>query len=76
MDYLFEHSREIMQLCFGAGFLVFVIFAVRTMLLATRVLQKIDDITDLFISYIQKPLQFIIEAQKIISHLLEFFKKK
>ena len=76
MDYLFEHSREIMQLCFGVGFIIFVIFAVHALLLATRILRKIDDLTDLFISYIQKPLQFIIEAQKIISHLLDFFKKK
>jgi hypothetical protein len=75
MDYLFEHSREIMQLCFGAGFFIFVIFAVRALMLATRLLRKIDDLTDLFISYIQKPLQFILEGQKIISHLLEFFKK-
>ncbi len=76
MDYLFEHSREIMQLCFGAGFLIFVIFAVRAMILATRVLKKLDDLSDLFISYIQKPLQLIFEGQKIISHLLEFFSKK
>jgi len=76
MDYLLENAREIMQLCFGFGFILFVIFAVRAMLLATRVLKKIDDISDLFISYIQKPLQLIFEGQKIISHLLEFLKKK
>jgi hypothetical protein len=76
MDSLLENAREIMQLCFGFGFVIFVIFAVRAMLLATRVLKKMDDLSDLFISYIQKPLQFILEGQKIISHLLEFFKKK
>ena len=76
MDYLFEHSRQIMQLCFGGGFILFVLFAIRAMMLATRVLRKIDDLSDLFIEYIQKPLTLLFEGQKIISHLLEFLKKK
>jgi len=75
MDYIIENAREIMYLCFGVGFLVFFLCATRMVLIATRLLKKIDDLTDLFIHYIQKPLMFLIEAQKFLSKILGWWKK-
>jgi len=75
MEFWITNARELMYLCFGGGFILLVLFAIRTMWIATRVLRKIDDLTDLFIEYIQKPIQFIIEAQKILSKVLGWLKK-
>ncbi|MCF7906009.1 hypothetical protein K9L63_02370 [Candidatus Gracilibacteria bacterium] len=75
IEFWITNAREIMFLCFGGGFLLFVLFAIRTMWIATRLLRKLDDLTDLFIEYIQKPLKFIIEAQKILSKVLGWWKK-
>ncbi len=75
MDYLLMNAREIMYLCFGGGFLLLVIFAIQPLIVAARLLRKIDDLTDLFIEYIQKPLRFLFEAQKFLSRVLSWWKK-
>lgn len=76
MDYLIEHAQEIMYLCVGAGFLLVCLFAVRALWIGTRLMSKIDDLSDIFIEYIQKPLRFIIQAQQIIGKAMEWMKKK
>lgn len=75
MDYLVIHASAIMQLCFGGGFLLLVLFLIRPIIIFTRILQKVDDISDLFIEYIQKPLRMLVQAHKFVSGLLGFLGK-
>ncbi|MCF7918126.1 hypothetical protein K9L27_03995 [Candidatus Gracilibacteria bacterium] len=75
MDYVFAHALEIMYLCVGVGFFLVCIFAVRTLWIATRLMSKLDDLSDIFIEYIQKPLRFIIQAQQILSKVFDWMKK-
>lgn len=75
MDYLITNATEIMQLCFGFGFLILIYFAVRPIIVITRLLKKCDDLTNIFIQYIQKPLQIIIKAHEVVSGVFKFMKK-
>ncbi len=76
MDYLVTHATEIMQLCFGFGFLILVAFCIRPLILLTRVLAKIDDLSDLFIEYLEKPLRAAIRIYSVFSEFTKFFGKK
>jgi hypothetical protein len=76
MNYLIEHAQEIMYLCVGGGFLLVCLFAVRTLWIGTRLIKKVDDLSDIFVQYIQKPLRFIIQAQQVIGKLTEWMRKK
>ncbi|MCF7812683.1 hypothetical protein K9M59_03785 [Candidatus Gracilibacteria bacterium] len=75
MDYFIEHAKEIMYLCFGGGFLVLVIFAVRALWIATHLLAKLDDLSELFIEYIQKPLRIILQLHEVFKNVTRWFKK-
>ncbi|MDH3324734.1 MAG: hypothetical protein OEL89_03790 [Candidatus Peregrinibacteria bacterium] len=75
MDYIVENANEIMKLCFGAGFLIFVMFVCHTLWVATRLMRKIDDLTDIFIEYVQKPLAIILTAKKIFDKIAKNFLK-
>ena len=75
MDYVIENASAIMQLCFGFGFLVLVGVAVRCMLISIRILKKVDDLSDLVIEYIQKPLKVFIHIYKTFNEITSFFKK-
>jgi len=74
-NYLLAHAQEIMYLCFGVGFFLVCLVAVRFIWIGTKVLRKIDDLSDLFIEYIQKPLRLFMEAQHVFSKVLGWFKK-
>ena len=76
MDYILEHAKEIMMLCFGVGFLLLSIYLSRAIIIATRLMKKIDDLTDLTIHYINKPLSMIIHAEKVVTRFLERIMKK
>ncbi len=75
MDYVVQNATEIMQLCFGFGFLLFVVLLIRPIMLMTRLLKKADDLSDLFIEYIQKPLRAGIKIYHAINDVMGFFKK-
>ena len=72
--FLIDNAAEIMQLCFGFGFLILVFFIVRPIIILTKLLRKVNDLTDLFIEYIQKPLQMIVKAHGVLSSVFKFFK--
>ncbi len=76
MDYLIQNATQIMQLCFGFGFLVLIVFFVRPLIILTRILQKADDLSDIFIEYIQRPIKILIHIHKTISEIFGFFRKK
>ncbi len=75
MDYMIENANEIMKLCFGGGFLILVLVACRTLWHITKVVKKINDLTELFIDYIEKPLMMILSAKKILDKVMERFQK-
>lgn len=75
LNFMLEHSTEIMQLCFGFGVLLVAIFVSRAAWVATRVLGKVDDLVDLFIEYIQKPLRVFLEIQKVAQSFWKWFSK-
>lgn len=74
--FFIEYAQEIMFLCFGVGFLGLMIYLIRSLIILTRLLRKVDDITDLVIEYIQKPLSMIIQAHKTFQKIKGFFEKK
>ena len=70
ITFLLENAKEIALLCFGFGFLILVFFVVRTLVVATRVLGKIDDLSDIFIQYVQKPLAILLQAKRFLDQFL------
>lgn len=72
--FFLEYANELMQLSFGVGFLVLVIYIVRPLIRINRLLSKIDhladkieDLTDLFDEYIRKPAQIMSQVLKFVS---------
>lgn len=75
--FFLEYANELMQLAFGVGFLVLVIYVVRPLIRINRLLSKIDhladkieDLTDLFDEYIRKPAQIMSQVLKFASPFL------
>lgn len=75
MDYLIENALQILWLCLGFGFLILVFFVVRAIYIATLLLKKVNDLTDLTIHYVNKPLSMIVQAEKTVTQMLERFTK-
>ena len=75
MDYIIANATEIMQLCFGGGFLILALLASRALWITISLLKKINDVTDVIIEYLQKPISMIISAEKTISKVLSFLQK-
>ena len=75
MDFLLQHAKEIMYLCFGVGFLVLVGFMCQSIYVATKVLRKINDISDVFIEYVQRPLKMFLQMKDFVSSVSAWFKK-
>ena len=76
MLFLLENAKEIMFLCFGFSALALCVYIIRSLVLLNRLFKKIDDLTDIFIEYIQKPLAFLLQAQKTFRKIKGFFEKK
>ena len=75
--FFIEYATELMQLAFGGGFLVLVMYVVRPLIRINRLLakadhlaDKIEDITDLFDEYIRKPAQIMSQVLKFVSPFL------
>lgn len=67
--FFIEYATELMQLAFGGGFLVLIIFVVRPLIRIHRLLAKVDnladkieDLTELFDEYIRKPAQIMSQV--------------
>lgn len=78
MDYLLENSAELMKLAGALAFVgvfILMIYLTRAVYLATQVLTKANDLVDLFLTYIQRPISMIIKAEKIISKIVSKFGK-
>lgn len=77
MEFLLENASEILRLA-GAlaltGVFILCLYLARTIYIATQVLKKANDLIDLFITYIQKPISMIIKAEKLISGIMNRFK--
>ncbi len=77
MEYLLENASELLRLAGALAFLgVFILLIVltRTIIITTRVIRKVDDLTDLIMTYISKPVAMIIRAEKVMSNILKRFK--
>lgn len=75
--FLVEYATELMQLAFGAGFLILIIFLVRPLIVAYRLLkdvenliEKIEHLTELFDEYIRKPAQVVSQVLSFIAPIL------
>ncbi len=75
--FLIEHSTEIMQLAFGAGFLILILFMVRPLMVAYRlmrdiedVIHKVEELAELFDEYIRKPAQVASQVLSFVAPLL------
>ncbi len=75
MDYIIANAKEIMMLCFGVGFVILILVVSRSLIIATRLMKKIDDLTDLTIHYINKPLSLVVQAEKSINKFLKKLNK-
>jgi len=75
MNFLLENSLEILWLSLAIGFFVLTIILSRAIILATRILKKIDDLTNIFIEYIKKPLSILLKIKKSCSKISKIFKK-
>lgn len=73
--FVIEYAKEIMFLCFGVGFLGVSIYLMRTLMQILSISRKINDLTDLFIEYIQKPLSIIMQVYGVFSKAKKWFKK-
>ncbi len=71
--FILEYAKEIMFLCFGVGFLTMSFFITRSVIRIHSLLQKLDDLSDLFITYIQRPLSLIIQAHKAVNGIRKWF---
>lgn len=71
LDYMIAHALEILWLCLGFGFLLLVIFVVRALYVTTQLLKKVNDLTDLTIHYVNKPLSMIVQAEKTVTQFLD-----
>lgn len=78
MAYLLENASELLRLA-GAlalfGVFILFIFLTRTIIITTRVIKKVDDLTDLIVTYVAKPVSMIIKAERTISSILKRFGK-
>ncbi len=77
MDYLIENASEILKLAGSLalfGLFILFIFLTRTVIISTRLLRKVDDLTDLIMSYIAKPVALMMQAEKKVNQLLKRFK--
>lgn len=74
--FFIEYAKEIMFLCIGVGFLGVSIALIRALVKFTRLVNKVDDIVNLFIEYIQKPLAMLLQAHKMFSKAKSWFSKK
>ena len=75
MEYLFANAMEIMLLLIGVGFSILCVVAARALWIATRVIRKIDAISDLTVEYINKPLNMIVQAEKTFSRMINRLNK-
>lgn len=78
MNYLLENSAELLKLAGALAFIgvfVLTIYLARAVYLATQVLTKANDLVDLFLTYIQRPISMIIKAEKVISKVMKKFSK-
>ena len=69
MDFLLNNADELMKLAFGGGFLV------RSLIIVTQVVQKIDGLVDIILEYIYKPVQIMMQVYKAVDHIKGFFGK-
>jgi len=75
LDYMIENALQILWLCLGFGFVVLVLFVIRTLYVVTQLLKKVNDLTDLTIHYVNKPLSMIVQAEKTVTQFLDKFNK-
>ncbi len=76
LNYLTENSVEILRLA-GAVALVaigfFFLYLCRVVFILTRVVRKVNDLSDLFIHYVQQPISTLMKIDKMVK---KFGKKK
>ena len=78
MSYLLENASELLRLAGALAFIgvfILLIFLTRTIIITTRVLKKADDLTDLIMTYVSKPIAMIIKVERIMTGILKRFKK-
>ncbi len=75
MDYILAHALEIFWLTLSVCLFALTLLVSRTILKINRILTKIDDLTEIFIEYIQKPIAMILQVQSIVSKIFRMFIK-
>jgi len=76
MDFILLHSREILYLVLAVGFLILIVFLIPSLIRLHRVLRKLDDLSDLVIEFIHKPLKMFLEVKDVFLLLRKFFMKR
>ncbi len=74
MDYIFENALEFFWLTLSVCIFIMTLLVSRTILKVNRILTKIDDLTEIFIEYIQKPIAIIFQVQRILSKIFKIFR--
>jgi len=75
IDYLVQNAKAIMMLCFGGGFLILAIQLARAASAVIKLVKKINNLLEIFVDYIQKPLAVILSAKKIFDQIVDRFTK-
>lgn len=79
METIFAHATDILKL--SASFLLvslsfWLILCARVLIQVQQLLRKINDVSDVVITYIQKPIMAIMAAEKTFKQVIGFFHKK
>ena len=59
IDFIIENATEIMQLCFGVGFLLVALFLTRFLIIVSRTAKNVNEATDIFVEYVKTPLEVL-----------------
>ncbi len=73
---LIENALEILYLCLSAGFLALAFFVSRALYFAIKLMKKVNDLTDLTIHYVNKPLKYLVSVENQVNKVVEKFLNK
>ena len=75
INFILDHSYQILQLCGGVALVgvgIFCLYLCRVVFHATRVIRKIDDLSSLFVEYVQKPVASIVALERTYKKWAKF----
>ncbi len=76
LEYIIENASQVMRLCFGFGFLILMIVISHSVLVFTKVAQKIDRVADIILKLVSTPVALSLQLKEIVDHVSNYLGKK